>query len=579
MSALSAVMMAEDQLALVQPCEHRRDVQVRFDDGRVFCAPAGTKLEAFIRKAASPQAIPVVAAVVNGRLAELHEPLIADVDVEPISMASEDGMRIYQRSLVLLLQVAVRELFDARIAIDHSLTFGGVYCRVLNRDAFTEQELGQIEARMRAIVAADAPIVREVMRVEDAIALFKARGDLGKVRLLGQSSRSEIVLHVLRGTKEYFFGGYLVPSAGYLKQFLVRPYPPGFALQFPQRHRPTALEPAKLAPKLTSVFREYGQWLSLLGVIDAGALNEALAHGRAREIVLVAEALHSQRVAEIAANVAARRDQVRLIAIAGPSSSGKTTFARRLTIQLLANGLRPFPISMDDYFLPREETPLDAQGNYDFENLHALDLPLFNSHLLALMNQDRVTLPRYNFAEGAREEGQTVQLSKDHVLLIEGIHGLNPSLLPQIPPERIYRIYVSALTQLKLDRLNRVPTTDTRLIRRMVRDSMTRGYSARETIARWTSVQRGEDRNIFPYQEQADVMFNSALAYELAVLKPLAEPLLRQVEPGTPEYVEARRLLTFLEWFRPADTALVPEGSILREFIGGSVLVDFVPQL
>ena len=316
-----------------------------------------------------------------------------------------------------------------------------------------------------------------------------------------------------------------------------------------------------------------------MGVSDAGALNQALAKGRAREIVLVAEALHTQRIAEITSNVVARRGQVRLIAIAGPSSSGKTTFARRLTIQLLANGLRPFPVSIDDYFLSREETPRDAKGNYDFENLHALDLALFNADLLALMNQERVTLPRYNFEKGIREEGPTVTLSKDHVLLIEGIHGLNPSLVPQIPPERIYRIYVSALTQLKLDRLNRVPTTDTRLIRRIVRDARTRGYSAWETVARWGSVQRGEDRNIFPYQEQADIMFNSALAYELAVLKAMVEPLLRQVEPGTPEYVEARRLLTFLEWFHPADPALVPEDSILREFIGGSVVSDFVPQL
>ncbi len=571
--------MAEDPLSQVQPCEHRKDVQVRFGDGRVFCAPAGTRLEAFVRKAASPQAIPIVAAVVNGRLAELNEPLIADVDVEPISQASEDGMRIYQRSLVLLLQVAARELFEARIIVDYSLTFGGLYCRALNREPFSDVEIQQIESRMRAIVTEDAPIGRETVRTADAIEMFRGRGDEAKVRLLAQSSREQVTLHVLRGYKSYFFGGYLVPSAGYLKQFVVRPYPPGFALQFPQRHRPTALEPAKLSPKITSVFREYGQWLALLGVSDAGALNEALTHGRAREIVLVAEALHRQRIAEIASNVVSRRDQVRLITIAGPSSSGKTTFARRLTVQLLANGLRPFPISMDDYFLAREETPLDALGNYDFENLHALDLVLFNTHLLALMNQDRVTLPRYNFEKGVREEGPTVQLSKDHVLLIEGIHGLNPSLLPQIPPERIYRIYISALTQLKLDRLNRVPTTDTRLIRRIVRDARTRGYSARETIARWGSVQHGEDRNIFPYQEQANIMFNSALAYELALLKPLAEPLLRQVEPGTQEYVEARRLLTFLEWFYPADPLLVPEDSILREFIGGSVLTDFVPQL
>src|SRR5512143_1389971 len=543
--------MAQDMTSQVQPCEHRTDVQVRFGDGRVFCAPAGTRLEAFIRRAASPQALPVVAAVVNGRLAELVEPLIADVDVEPISLAMEDGMRIYQRSLVLLLQAAARELFQARITIDHSLTFGGLYCRVPDREPLSDGELTQLEARMWQIVNADVPISRETLPLQDALAFFRDQGDRAQARLLAQSDRKELTLHGLRGVKEYFFGGYLVPSTGYLNKFALRPYPPGFALQYPQRLRPTALEPARMSPKLTAVFREYGQWLSRLGVSDAGALNEALAHGRAREIALVAEALHTQRIAEIASNVVARRGQVRLIAIAGPSSSGKTTFARRVTIQLLANGLRPFPLSLDDYFLNRDETPRDARGNYDFENLHALDLALFNAHLLALMNEDRVTLPHYNFEKGEREEGPTVMLSKDHVLLIEGIHGLNPNLVPQIPPERIYRIYVSALTQLKLDRLNRVPTTDTRLIRRIVRDARTRGYSAWQTIARWGSVQRGEGRNIFPFQEQADIMFNSALTYELCVLKPLAEPLLRQVEPGSPEYVEARRLLAFLEWFHP----------------------------
>lgn len=568
-----------DDLSQVQLCEHRKDVQVRFSDGRVFCGPAGTRLEAFVRKATAAQSVPVVAALVNGRVAELSEPLIADVDVEPISLASEDGMRIYQRSLVFLLDVAVQELFQARIVVDHSLTFGGLFCRVHNHAPFTEQELAQIEMRMRAIVAEDAPIVREPMRVPDAIAYFKAQNHLGQVRLLSQVDRPEIRAHCLRGVKRYFLGGMLVPSTGYLKQFALQPYPPGFALQFPQRNRPMALEPVKPSPKLTAVFREYGQWLARLGVSDTGALNQALAKGRAREIVLVAEALHAQRIAEIAASIVAQRGQVRLIAMAGPSSSGKTTFARRLTIQLLANGLRPFPVSLDDYFLPREDTPRDARGNYDFENIHALDLALFNAQLLALMNGARVTLPHYDFEKGEREEGPTIQLSADHVLLIEGIHGLNPSLVPQIPPECIYRIYVSALTQLKLDRLNRIPTTETRLVRRIVRDAWARGYSARETIARWESVQRGEERNIFPYQEQADVMFNSALAYELAVLKPLAEPLLRQVEPGTPEYVEARRLLSFLEWFHPCDAALVPEDSILREFIGGSVVADFVPQL
>ncbi|MDE3089120.1 MAG: nucleoside kinase [Chloroflexota bacterium] len=569
--------MLDHPLSQIEECEHRKDVQARFPDGRVFSGPAGTRLESFVRAALLPQSIPVVAALVNGRLADLTEPVIVDVDVEPVSLGAEDGMRIYQRSLILLMEVAARELFQVHMDVDYSLTYGGLYCHAQER-ALTEKEVTQIEARMRAIFAEDAPIGREVVRIDDAIAGFQSQGDAAQVRLLSQANRKEVTLCSLHDVKDYFFGRLLVPSAGYLRQFAVYPYPPGLALQFPQRTRPISLEPPQRSPKLTAVSEQYGQWLSLLGVPDVGALNQALAQSRAREIVLVAEALHEQRIAEIATSIAARK-RVRLIAIAGPSSSGKTTFARRLTIQLLANGLRPFPISLDDYFVAREETPRDVWGNYDYENLHALDLSLFNEQLLALMNGERVTLPRYDFEQGDRQEGPAVQLSSEHVLLIEGIHGLNPNLVPKIPAERVYRIYVSALTQLKLSRLNRISTTDTRLIRRIVRDARARGYNARDTIARWESVRRGEDRNIFPYQEQADIMFNSALVFELAVLKPLAEPLLRQVEPGTPEYVEARRLLMFLEWFSPCDASLVPETSILREFIGGSVVSDFVPHL
>jgi len=570
--------MMLDELSQIQECEHRQDVQVRFHDGRVFSGPAGAHLESFVRKA-YPNGVPIVAAVVNGRLAELSEHIIADVDVEPISLASEDGIRIYQRSIVFLLQVAAHELFHTRITVDYSMTYGGVFCRALGREPFTEAEIGQLELRMRALVTEDVTIARASMRVADALELFKTQGDEEQVRLLSQHERAEIRLHTLGGLWRYFLGGMLVPATGYLKQFALRAYPPGFVLQFPQRKRPTSLEPPRQSPKLISVFLEYRQWLSLLGVTDAGLLNQALGQSRAREIVFVAEALHAQRIAEIASEIHALRDRVKLIAIAGPSSSGKTTFARRLTIQLLANGLRPFPLSLDDYFVSRDETPRDENGDYDYENLHALDLTLFNEHLLQLMNGEAVELPRYNFHTGERERGHAVQLSSDHVLLIEGIHGLNPNLLPRIPPERVFRIYISALTQLKLDRLNRVPTTDTRLIRRIVRDAATRGYTAEETIARWESVRRGEERNIFPFQEQADVMFNSALVYELAALKPLAEPLLRQVEPGAPTYIEARRLLTFLQWFHPCDARYVPEDSILREFLGGSQVIDFVPHL
>ena len=571
--------MPENNNHLVRECEHRQDVQVRFSDGRVFCAPAGTRLESFIKKAFPPPSVPVVGAVVNGRIAELSEPLIADVDVEPISLATEDGMRMYHRALTLLLEVVARELFNAHIAVDHSLTFGGLFCRVLDREPFSDKEIAQIEDRMRVLIAENLPITRETLSIAEVIANAQAQGDDSQVLLLRQTERQEARVHVLDGVKHYFLGRMMVPATGYLKQFRAQSYPPGFVLQFPRRDRPMALDPIQHSPKITAVFREYGDWLERLGISDTGALNQDILEGHAREIVLVAEALHAQRIAEIASTIAARRARARLITIAGPSSSGKTTFARRLTIQLLANGLRPFPLSLDDYFLSREDTPRDANGQYDFENLHALDLDLFNQQLVALVNGEKVTLPRYNFETGERETGPTVQLTPNHVLLIEGIHGLNPNLVTQIPRDQIFRIYVSALTQLKLDRLNRVSTSDTRMVRRIVRDARTRGYAAVQTITRWESVRHGEDRNIFPYQEQADILFNSALVYEMSVLKPLAEPLLRQVEPGTPEYVEARRLLTFLEWFKPVDAMFVPEDSILREFIGGSVLADFVPHL
>jgi len=571
--------MIEDQSNLVHPCEHRTDVQVRLSDGRVFAGPSGTRLDVFMRKISAPTSVPIIGALVNGRLAELSEPLIADVDVEPISLATEDGIRMYQRALTLLLDVVVRELFQARVTIDHSVTFGGYFCRALEREPFTEIELEQIQAKMRLLVAEDIPILRDTLPIAQALANARANGDTGQVLLLEQSGRDQVRVHILRGVKHYFMGRRLAPSTGYLKYFAVKNYPPGFLLQFPNRHRPTALEPITHSPKITAVFREYGQWLDLLGVPDAGSLNQDFAEGRAREIVLVSEALHAQKIAEIASTIVTNRDRIQLITIAGPSSSGKTTFARRLTIQLLAKGLRPFPLSLDDYFVSREETPRDENGNFDYECLDALDLDLFNKQLLALTHGETVALPRYNFETGERETGHTVQLTANHVLLIEGIHGLNPNLVTRIEREHVFRIYISAFTQLKLDRLNRVATSDTRLLRRIVRDARARGYTANQTIARWESVRRGEERNIFPYQEQADVMFNSALVYELSLLKPFAQPLLRQVEPGTADYVEARRLLTFLEWFHPCDAALVPEDSILCEFIGGSVLSDFVPHL
>jgi uridine kinase len=559
----------------IRPAQPRDSAQVWLDDGRVFEGPVGTPLEEFIRAAGSDSRAPTVAALIDNELRELTYRVETDVEVTPITMAQSDGFRIYRRSLAFLLVTAVHELYpEATVYVDHSLTFGGYYCHVQGRDPFSAVELAHIETRMREIVEANKPIRKSRVPLTDAVSLFQARGDEDKVRLLGHRRKGYLTLYNLLGFRDYFHG-YMVPSSGYLSVFALQDYPPGFILRFPRTEPAMQLQPVVDYPRLLNVYREYGQWMELMGVSDVGCLNEAIAGERSRETILVAEALHEQRVARIADEIASRQGQVRLVLIAGPSSSGKTTFSKRLSIQLLANGLRPFALELDNYFVDREETPLDDQGEFDFEHLGALDVALFNEDLLRLLDGQDVALPRFNFKTGRRELGREARLHPDHIIIVEGIHGLNPDLVPNVPPGVSYRIYVSALTQLNIDKHNRVPTTDTRLIRRIVRDARYRGYSARQTIDRWGSVRRGEKRWIFPFQEHADVMFNAALLYELAVLKPFAEPLLLQVEPGTRAYVEAKRLLAFLGWFERLAPDLVPDNSILLEFVGGSILRDF----
>jgi len=555
----------------------RETAQVRFPDGRTFEGPVGTPLEEYIKTALSDSSVPFIAALVNGKLRELTYQIWSDARVDPVFLSNSDGVRIYRRSLSFLLVTVVRELFpEAQIFVDHTLPFGGFFCQVRGRAPFSVEELAQIEARMREIVAEDAPITRERVPLDEVIEIFRARGEEEKVQLLTRRKKDYLTLYNLRGSRDYFHG-YMVPSTGYLRYFALHPWPPGFVLQYPRRHRPTELLPVLDYPQLTAIFREYGEWLRLLGVESVSGLNEAIANGRIREIILVSEALHEQRIAQIADQIARRRNKVRLVLIAGPSAAGKTTFSKRISVQLLAHGIRPFPLELDNYFVDREKTPRDEYGHYDFEALEALDLPLFNQHLLAFMHGEEVQIPRFNFNTGRREKGEVVQLGPDHIIIVEGIHGMNPRLAAAVPQECTFRIYVSALTQLNIDRHNRVPTTDTRLVRRILRDATYRGYTAEETLNRWESVRRGEKRYIFPYQEHADVVFNSALVYELAVLKPLAEPLLLQVEPSSPRRVEAKRLLAFLQWFEPCVPDLVPDNSILREFIGGSILRDYVP--
>jgi uridine kinase len=562
---------------IIQPAQPRETAQIHLPDGRIYEAPVGTPLEAFFKAINFDLPGPIVAAHINCELRELTYRIVTDSDVVPITVADSDGMRIYRRSLSFLMVTVAEQFFpEARIVIDYALNFGGLYCEVKGRPSFTSAELKRIEARVRELVDADIPIGKERVPLDEALAYFQTQSHTDKIKLLKTRKKDYLTLYTLGEAKDYYHG-YMVPSTGYLKQFALRPYGPGFVLQYPRREMPAVIQEPVEYPKLVEVFNEYGEWMDVMGIPDVGALNEASEAGRMREVILVSEALHEQHIARIASDIAEQHPHVRLVLIAGPSSSGKTTFSKRLSIQLMANGIYPAAIGLDDFLVDREKTPLDEEGNYDFESLYSLDLSLFNAVLLRLMDGQEATLPRYNFVAGRRETGHTMRISRNHVIIVEGIHGMNPELVRDIPPSLIYRVYLSALTQLNIDQHNRVPTTDTRLLRRIVRDATYRGYSASDTLKRWESVRRGEKRWIFPYQEHADVMFNSALVYELAVLKPFAEPLLLQAKPHTPEHIEAKRLLSFLEWFVPVAPDLIPDNSILREFIGGSILRDYVP--
>ncbi len=554
----------------------RTTVQARLTDGRIFDAPPGTPIRDILRVAAGGGVCPVVAAIVDGRLRELTFPLVEDADVTPLDTATTDGARIYRRSLSFLMLVAASEVFpDAGVFIEHSATtVGGYFCEIRGRAPFSTDDLRLIERRMREIVADDAPIIRTPTPTAEAMDLFRARGEDDKARLLAHRRRDDVVLYALRGRLD-FFQGYMMPSTGCLRHFALHAMPPGFILQFPRQRRPTEIGRLTPYPKLFAVFEQQGHWLDRLGIRGAGALNDAIAAGRLREISLVGEALHEADLARIAADIATSRKQVRIVLVAGPTSSGKTTFAKRLGVQLLANGIRPLPIGLDDYFVDRDRTPRGADGDFDYESIHALDLARFNDNLQSLIAGRPTSLPHYNFLTGQSEIGPTLAIGPDQVLIVEGIHGLNPDLVPALPPESLYRVYVSALTQLNLDRHNRVSTSDCRLIRRIVRDARARGYTSVDTLRRWASVVRAEKQHIFCFQENADAIFNSSLVHELAVLRPLAEPLLLQVRPETPGFLEANRLLSFLQWFRPSPPDLVPDNSILREFIGGSILEQF----
>jgi len=545
------------------------------EDGKEVIVKKGENLLPFVKRYQKFHSSKIVAARFNNFIVELFRPLDINGKVRFIDLSEQDGVRIYQRGLLFILKIAIKKKFpDLKLHVLHSLG-KGLYCEV-SKDGktikLTEDEIKDLEKEMRSIVEKDEKFEKITLYKYQAFEIFKKEGMEEKINLFRYRKKKTIKLYKCEGFYDYLYG-YMPPSTGYVDIFALRPYDQGFVLVHPDTTCPDRLPAYKELPKFSAIFLEYARWLKIMDIEYVYDLNEIITKGEraVASLILLAESLHENKISQIANDIA-RRKGTRLVLIAGPSSSGKTTFAKRLSVQLMVNGLRPVAISLDDYFLDREKTPRDESGNYDFDSLEALDVDLFNRNLLDLFKGKEVEIPRYDFKIGKRMKGRRLRIDKDQIVIVEGIHGLNEKLTEMIPRELKYKIYVSALTQLNLDNLNRIPTTDTRLIRRIVRDNKFRGYSAYETIKMWPNVRRGEERNIFPYQEEADVMFNSALVYELSVLKIFAEPLLVQVPDNAPEFTEALRLLKLLEYFLPiTNIEDIPSHSILREFIGRSI--------
>ena len=485
-----------------------------------------------------------------------------------------DGQRMYLRSLSFILYAAVRNLWpDARLKIDHAIS-KGYYCEIegMNR-TFREEDVRMINDEMRSIVNQDITIERKMILSETAVELLEKNGLQRKAELYRNYGRLYAPIFLL-GDHVNFFYGHMLTSTGRVQNFGVEKYYDGFLLRFPVNSNMEELEPAIKQDKLFGIFREHKKWAEILKVEDIPRLNAVTKGGHHSDLIKISEALHEKKIAEIATIITQKRNKVNIVLIAGPSSSGKTTFSRRLGIQLAVNGLHAIEVSIDDFFVNRDFTPTDESGNFDFEALEAIDIPYFNDFLLRLTAGEEVDVPRFDFHQGQRTfSGKKMKMEKDNILIIEGIHGLNPELTPRIDPEKTFRIFVSALTQISIDEHTYVPTTDNRLLRRIIRDCKFRGYDALTTIQRWPSVRRGEEKHIFPFQENADIMFNSALIYELAVIKKYASPVLKQVKENTPEYSEAVRLLIFISYFDTIPEDEIPPTSVLREFLGGSSFI------
>ncbi len=529
--------------------------------------------------------LPVLGALVDNRLRQLDYKILSTHNVRFIGYDHPAGRRTYIRSLCFVLQNVIRSMYpDKSLAIDYSLP-SGLYCEIREKDAMedgrpkpcfvTDEQVEEIEMRMRTLIAADKPFNRVVMTNEEACDAFAGNSQTEKVNLAKSLGRFEYDVYLLDGQVDTFYGP-LVPSTGYLTTFSLAGFNDGFCLQYPMDGNPDKVLPMKRQSKIATALKEHSDWCSVMGVRSVGILNEKVMSGEVVDLVNLSEAMHERKYAEIADQIYARRGSVKIVFIAGPSSSGKTSTSKRLALQCRILGLNPKVIELDNYFVERDRTPRDENGEYDFEALGAMDLDLLGRQLNDLLEGKEVEIPRFDFKEGRKYfEGNMMQLHEKDILIMEGIHALNPAMIPGVDPSKVFRVYASALTSLSIDENNNISTSDNRLLRRMIRDNRTRGIIPEETIMRWQSVRRGENRNIFPYQENADAVFNSAHIFELPVLKYYAEPLLRRISPLSPAYTEAYRLLKFLDYIvamPPEEMAAIPPTSILREFIDGQTL-------
>ena len=537
----------------------------------IYEVKEGTTLSDLAKQVQLPQEPIILLAYMDGKLRELLTPMTKDCHVRFVTLKEQAGYMAYKRTATLMFLKACEDLLGTgattKIALDYSIG-NSIFCDFLEDRVIDEAFARSIQKRMEELAKANLPITKRSLDTDQAAKYFDRIGFKGKKELFQFRRESKMNIYSLDGYDNYFYG-YMAPSTGYISAFLVSAYQHGVVLQIPKRKQTEEIVPFTPQPKLFHVMQRSREWTKTMGVDTVGALNDEITHGNINHLILLQEGLQEKLLADIADEIVSKNK--RIILIAGPSSSGKTTFSHRLSIQLQIAGLTPHPVSMDDYFLDRELSPRDENGNYNFETIASLDVDLLTKHINQLLDGEEIDVPSYNFITGKREyHGHKLKIGEKDVLVMEGIHGLNGTLTNEIPEDAKYRIYVSALNQINLDEHNRIPSSDGRLLRRIVRDAMTRGNDARETISRWDSVRKGEEDNIFPYQEEADVMFNSAQIYEIAVLKQYAEPLLFAVPRDCPEYQEAKRLLKFLEYFLNIPSEAIPKTSLLREFIGGS---------